>query len=145
MSQTVVDVLSQAVFYTDDADYVVIRMPARAIVAAASVLAEVGEPFSTLIVDKDEVTLILDVEAYEEYKHRLRDSQADIGLWRLITLDMELESDLVGLMAVISQALANAGVSVLPIAAYSRDHILVPAQKIDTALTALNALKTANQ
>lgn len=142
MAQTVAEVLAQVELYTEEADYVVIQMHARAITAAASVLAEVGDPFSALVVDKDEVTLILDVEAYEEYKKRLHGHQAEMRLWRLITFDMELESDLLGFMATISKALADAGISILPIAAYSRDHILVPAERISDALAALNTLKS---
>lgn len=142
MAQTVAEVLAQVELYTEEADYIIIQMPARAITSAASVLAEVGDPFSALIVDKDEVTLILDVEAYEEYKKRLHGHQAEMGLWRLITFDMELDSDLLGFMATVSKALADASISILPIAAYSRDHILVPAERIDDAIAALNTLKS---
>ncbi|QPC81128.1 ACT domain-containing protein [Phototrophicus methaneseepsis] len=141
MAQTVEEILAAAKLYTDEGIYAVVKLPSQAITPAAGVIAEVGEAFSALIVDKDEITLILDVEAYEEYQRRLRGHEANIGYWRLITFDIELESDLVGFMAVVSKTLADVGISFLALAAYSRDHILVPEAKFEAAMTALTQLQ----
>jgi len=140
--QTVESVLAQGQFLLDEGVYRVIQLPARAIIAAAGVIAEVGQPFSVLMADADEVTLILDDEAYEEYKGRLIGHTIEPTSYRLITLDLPLEPTLTGLMAQLAQALAEAGIPILPYAAYSRDHILVPAEKAQEALAALNRLKT---
>lgn len=140
--QTVESVLAQGHFLLDEGIYRVIQLPARAIIAAAGVIAEVGQPFSLLMADAHEVTLILDDEAYEEYKGRLIGHTIESTSYRLITLDFPLEPTLTGLMARLAQALAEAGVPILPYAAFSRDHILVPAEKAQEALAALNRLKT---
>ncbi len=137
-------ILAQAVFYSDDRDYHIIKLPARAITVAASIIAEVGDPFAALIVDKDEVTLLLAAEMVEEFTERLQRLPGYTlhpAAYRLITVDIELDFDLIGLMAALSAALAGAGVSILAFAAYSRDHIFVPAAQFDTALAALNTLK----
>lgn len=139
--QTPDSVFAQGQFVLDEGVYCVLHLPARAIVAAAGVLAEVGDPFMALIADKDEVTLILDEEAVEEYQGRLVGHRQDATRYRLITLDLVLESTLTGLMARMAAVLAEAGVPIFPLAAYSRDHLLVPADKAQTALNALNALK----
>ena len=139
--QTIESVLAQGRFVLDEAEYRVLRLPARAIVAAAGVIAEVGEPFSVLIADAHEVTLVIEQEAYEEYQGRLIGHTAESSPYRLITLDLPLESTLTGLMAHLAKALAAANVPIFPYAAFSRDHILVPADKADAALAALNALK----
>jgi hypothetical protein len=139
--QTVESVLAQGKFLVDEGVYRVIRLPARAIIAAAAVIAEIGEPFVALMADAHEVTLVIDDEAYEEYKARLVGHTVESATYRLITLDLPLESTLTGLMARIAQALAEAGVPIFPYAAFSRDHILVPAEKADAALAALNRLK----
>lgn len=141
MMQTVDLVLAQGQFLLDEGIYRVIRLPARAIIAAAGVIAEIADPFVALMADAHEVTLVIDDEAYEEYKGRLVGHTAEASTYRLITLDLPLESTLTGLMARMAQALAEAGVPVFPYAAYSRDHILVPAEKADAALAALNRLK----
>lgn len=139
--QTVESVLAQGKFLLDEGVYRVIRLPARAIIAAAAVIAEIGEPFVALIADAHEVTLVIDDEAYEEYKARLVGHSIESATYGLITLDLPLEPTLTGLMARIAQTLADAGVPIFPYAAFSRDHILVPAEKADAALTALNRLK----
>jgi hypothetical protein len=60
----------------------------------------------------------------------------------VITFDIALEMSLVGFMARISQALADANVSILTFAAFTRDHILVPIDQFDIALAALEKLKS---
>ena len=57
MAQTVEQALQQAKLYTDDTLYSLIHLPPNGIMAAAGVLAQIGEPFGALIADKDEVTL----------------------------------------------------------------------------------------
>jgi len=142
MPQTVEQVLQDTTFYTDNVDYVMCKLHPRAIVVAAGIIAEVADPFCTMIVDKDEVTLIIQAELASEFGNRLPEDAISTAHYRLITLDMELEPDLVGLMAAISRALAHADVTIMPLAAYSRDHLLVPAAQFDTAMNALNALKS---
>lgn len=142
MSQTIEEALRQAKLVVDAREYALLRLPPRTITAAAGVLAEISEPFCALIVDKDEVTLIIPAEAVPDFAARLRDHVAAASSYRLITLDVELEPNLVGFMARISAALAAAGVSILPLAAYSRDHLLVPSAQADTARQALEKLQS---
>ncbi|NDJ60983.1 MAG: ACT domain-containing protein [Chloroflexi bacterium] len=141
MPQTVEQALQQAQLYTDDQAYRLVRLPASAITAAAGVLAQVGEPFSALIVDKDEVTVIMPSEEVTAFADRLPDHQVSDVEYRLITFDVELEAGLVGFMARISAALAEAHVSILPYAAFNRDHVLVSAAQFDAAWSALTALR----
>jgi len=140
--QTIESVLAQGQFILDVGVYRVIRLPARAIIAAAGVIAQMGEPFAALILDAHEVTLVMDDEDYEEFKGRLVGHTVGTATYRLITLDLPLESTLTGLMARLAQTLADVGVPIFPYAAFSRDHILVPTEKAQAALTALNRLKT---
>jgi hypothetical protein len=141
MAQTVQEALRQASFYSDDEPYLLVKLPPSGITAAAGVVAEISDPFCALIVDKDEVTLVVPHEAVEEFGRRMRDHISSTSYYRLITIDAVLEPDLVGFMAAVSAALAQAGVPVFPYAAYSRDHILVPADQYDAALAALEKLK----
>lgn len=140
MPQTVEDALRAAKLYSDDQLYRLIRLPARGVVAAAGVLAEINEPFGAVILDKDEVTLVMPDDALPDFARRLHGHAASATAYRLITLDVELEPTLIGFMARIAAALAAQGVSILPFAAYSRDHLLVPAHQFDQAWTALHAL-----
>lgn len=62
------------------------------------------------------------------------------GDWRMITFDMVLPLSLVGFFAAISGALADAGVNLFTISAYTTDHVFVKDQKLETAVKALEKL-----
>lgn len=142
MPQTVDSAIKQAVFETDDTDYIMIRLSANGIMAAAGVVAQIGEPFAVLIADRHEVTLIIPAEVVEDYAPRLRNHEISTARYRLLTLDVVLEPTLIGFMARIAGTLADAGISVMPFAAYNRDHLLVPTDKFDAALQALSQLQS---
>jgi hypothetical protein len=144
MTQTVEQALSKAVLYSDAVSYTLLRLPASAITAAAGVVAQIGEPFCALIVDKNEVSLVIPADALPDFIKRLPGHSAAQQAYRLITFDLELDLALVGFMARVSRALAEAGVSILPLAAYSRDHILVPAAQFDIAMSALRKLQSGS-
>jgi uncharacterized protein len=143
--QTVEQALRAAQFYTDGVDYHLLRLPRGAVMAAAGVVAEIGDPFCALLVDKDEVTLLIPAEAVPDFANRLRGSEAVPHPYRLLTLDVVLEPSLVGFMARITGALAAEGVSVIPLGAWSRDHLLVPTAQFELALSALQRLQSALQ
>lgn len=140
MPQTLSDALQQTTFITTDDTYRLIKLPANAVSAAAGIIAEISEPFCVLIVDQHEVTLLIPNDAVEDFTPRMRDHQLG-ETYRLITADAILEPDLLGFMAAVSTALAEAGVGVFPYAAYTRDHIIVPNAQLDQALKTLDALK----
>ena len=143
MAQTVQQALTQSDLISDGREYVVVKLPAKAITAAAGVLAQISEPFCTMIADKDEVTLVIPAEAVTDFAAHLPDHTVAEKYYRLITFDIMLEFSLVGFMAAVSRTLADAGVSILAYAAYSRDHLLVPADQFATAMQALQQLKTS--
>jgi hypothetical protein len=138
---TIEKIIKESKLYTDGKPYTLLRLHARAITVGASVVAELAEPFSSLIVDKDEVTLVIPADSVEAFETRLRDYQIAETQYRLITFDIELDMSLVGFMAHISQALAEAGVTILPYAAYTRDHLLVPADQFNKAWSTLEKLR----
>lgn len=141
MPQTAAAALKQAILYTDGQDYILAKLPPKAITAAAGVVAQVGEPFCALIVDKDEVSVVLPEEAWDDFHQRMPGHVLSTYHYRLLTLDIELEPDVIGFMARISAALAGAGVSILPLAAYSRDHLMIRAEQLDLAVATLQTLQ----
>lgn len=141
MSQTVEDVLRNAKLYSDGLLYRVVKLPANAITLAAGLVAEIGTPFCALIADKDEVTLLIPDEARATFRKRLRQAETSEQAYRLITLDLPLEPDLVGLLARLAEALAAVEIPILMFAAYSRDHFLVPADNFDKAMRTLRDLQ----
>jgi hypothetical protein len=140
VAQTVEQALQKARLIVDEQPYLYLKLPAQAITLAAGMVAEVGEPFCALVVDEHEVTVIIPDDALPDFKNRLRDHEVNPTIYRLLTFDVALEPELVGFMAQVSAALATAGVPVFPFAAYTRDHVLVPADRLDAAVAALRQL-----
>jgi hypothetical protein len=127
--------------HTDGESYRFIRLPTGRATAAAGVLAEIADPFLALVVDENEITLVLPDGVINDYAKRLGKYTLSDRVYRLITFDLELEHDLIGFTALVSAALAAARVPIMPLAAFSRDHILVPAEHFETAWDALEKLK----
>ncbi|MBL8156241.1 MAG: ACT domain-containing protein [Anaerolineae bacterium] len=142
MPQTTEQALKQAVLYTDEVDYAFIKLPPKAITAAAGIIAEIGEAFCSLIADKDEVSLVIPFEAIADFEKRLPGKTLSPTPYRLITFDLELDAALVGFMARISTTLAQANVSIIPFGAFSRDHLLVRRDQVEVALAALRRLQS---
>lgn len=145
MTLSVEEALANAEFYSDEQLYHIVKLPARAIMVASGIIAEISTPFSALIVDKDEVSLIIVPDAVEEFASRLGDYEVSEVQYRLITIDITLDLNMVGFMAVVSTALAEAGVNILTYGAYTRDHFLVPTDKFATAMNTLKQLQSSYQ
>jgi hypothetical protein len=62
------------------------------------------------------------------------------GNWRMITFDMVLPLSLVGFFAAVSGALADAGVNLFTLSAYTTDHVFVKNTKLALAVKALEKL-----
>lgn len=60
--------------------------------------------------------------------------------WKLLTFDAVLPFGLVGFLASVSKALADAGVSIFALSAYSTDHVMVKEADLEKALEALKSL-----
>lgn len=136
------EALANLQLFTDRVAYSIIKLPHGAVIVAAGIVAEIGEPFMALIVDKYEITLIIPSEAIQDFSQRIPGYFASEKTYKLITLDIELDLSLVGFMSYISRALASEGISIYPLAAYSRDHILVPNDQFEQAMHILEKLKS---
>ncbi|MGB0188342.1 MAG: ACT domain-containing protein [Aequoribacter sp.] len=64
------------------------------------------------------------------------------GVFQCITLKVHSSLQAVGLTAAVSRQLAQRGISANVLAGYYHDHIFVPAQQADTALSALKAIES---
>ncbi len=134
------DALRRSVLYTDQRTYCMVHLPARAVTAAAGVLAEISTPFSAIIVDKDEVTLILAAEDFADFASRLPGHSVQPG-YRLLTFDTVLEPTLIGFLSAISACLAEHEIPLMAFSAFERDHLLIPEVRFEAAWQAITDLK----
>lgn len=100
-----------------------------------SLSPRMSAPFM-IFMDPHEVTLILDEIDLANMRPGLTMAKVEAG-YRMLTFNIVLELSVVGFMAEISRILADAGVAILPISAYSRDSLLIKQDDLAAALKAL--------
>ena len=64
---------------------------------------------------------------------------------RMITLNVHSSLDAIGFLAAITARLAAAGMGVNPVSGYFHDHLFVPADRAEEAMTVLRALAGDNR
>lgn len=62
-----------------------------------------------------------------------------VGPWRALKVQGPLDFALTGILAALTAPLADAGISLFAIATYETDYILVRAETLEAAITALTA------
>jgi len=67
--------------------------------------------------------------------------QAYQGVYRMITLQVHSSLEAVGLTAAVAEKLAEKGISANVVAAFHHDHVFVPTEKADAAISALQELQ----
>jgi hypothetical protein len=97
------------------------------------------QDFISLTRDKEEITLVVAEEAWRKMAPRFPDAVVQEGR-RLIRFDTVLDFSVVGFIAEISRALAEADISILSISTYRTDAVLVHESRFDDAV---NAVKQA--
>jgi hypothetical protein len=109
--------------------------------AALSALADL-EGFVSIVRDRDEITLILDEDVWKRLAPGFPDAQVQ-GARRMIFFDTVLDFSVVGFIAEISRALAEADISILSISTYRTDAVLVHESRFEAAVAAVkNTLMT---
>jgi hypothetical protein len=97
-----------------------------------------GDAPYMLMRDRHEMTLLLDEIDWKTMRYAARDARVEGG-FRLVTLDIELEWNVVGFLARVTEILAGAGIAVGALSAFSRDHLLIKQDDLGTALRVLGA------
>ena len=87
------------------------------------------------ITDKNEITLIIDQKVYDE--SNVIEIEKD---WKIITLDIIFPMNVVGVTAKISSAMAKEEITIMHIAAFSRDHFLIKEKDLSRAMKVLEKL-----
>ncbi len=86
--------------------------------------------------DKYEVTLLLDEIDFGTIRHAIRDAKVEGG-FRLLTFAAVLDFAVVGFLAEISGIMRDAGISIVALSGFSRDHLLVKQADLAKALKSL--------
>ena len=112
-------------------EYALISLPADTVLT----LPAMGE-LRVLVQDPVEITLILEVGAWESIAAQHPDAKANRG-YRAVRLAQDFPLETVGVMAKLTNALAQAGVSIMAYSTFKTDVVLVRQWELNTALGAL--------
>ena len=124
--------------YLPETRYVVASLPLEHYGEAVDCLRD-AEGFVSLTRDKEEVTLVVAEDIWSKLAPRFPGAVAQERR-RLIRFDTVLDFSVVGFIAEISRALAEADISILSISTYRTDAVLVHESRFDDAV---NAIKQA--
>ena len=89
-----------------------------------------------LLRDEHEVTLLLDETDWRTMRHAVRDARVETE-FRMLTFDIELDWNVVGFLARVTEILSGAGISCGALSAFSRDHLLIKQDDLGNALRVL--------
>jgi hypothetical protein len=117
--------------------YVLASVPVERLALASVLGALAGAAFAALVRARDEVSLTVP-EALRGEVEPMATHLA--GPYRVLTLDLELELDVIGYLAPALERLASAGVSVVPQCGFRTDHLLVFDRDLDAAVRVLEDL-----
>ncbi len=95
-----------------------------------------GEAPFMFLRDDREITLLLDETDWRTMRHAVRDARVESD-FRLLTLDIELPWSTIGYLALVTDILRRAGVSVGALSAFSRDHLLIKQNDLAKTLKVL--------
>ncbi|MBK9316011.1 MAG: ACT domain-containing protein [Acidobacteria bacterium] len=121
--------------YLPETRYSIAAIPLDLYSVAVECLREI-DGFVSLTRDKAEVSLIVEQDTWQNIESRFPGSKAQLHR-RMIRFDTVLDFSVVGFIAEVSRALADADISILSLSTYSTDAVLVHESKFDAAVAAV--------
>lgn len=121
----------QDVIQVLEGEYALISLPAN-----ASLTLPVGGELKIVIHDPVEITLVLEVSAWEKIAAQHFSAKVGRG-YRAIRLSQDFPLETVGVMAKLTGALAQAGVSIMAYSTYKTDVVLVRSWELTQAVGVL--------
>jgi len=138
MRQSAAELLRETKIEVDAATYVLLSLTSEqwtTLLSNPELSPRMSVPFM-IFYDGREVTLLLDEDDFANVRGAVRDAKAERG-FRLLTFDVELDLNTVGYLALAAKILADTNVSIVPLGAFSRDHLLIKQDDLAAALKAL--------
>jgi hypothetical protein len=105
-------------------DYLMIRLPVDTKPIPGEWYRPATTRYAVFVREPKDITLIVPQRKWLRMQHMFRKSQVSEAM-KVIIFDIELGINVYGFIAAISQVLANAKISLMPVSSFHRDHILV--------------------
>ncbi len=133
MNRTADELLRRTRLLVRKGPYAMGAWPPAQVSAVYAGILRGNETTAFVMLDEREATALL----HEKNLPELPPPKSIERGWSVITLDQKMDWDVVGVLAIVSQALAAASIPIGAATAFSRDHILVPRARLEDALLAL--------
>ena len=131
-------IFAQTGLFTDGKVYLILKVGRARGECIPTGLEAWPASFWAWVRDKDELTLVLAQDCVAQLPSSVM--VLDVSPpYRLITFDISLDWGVVGYLAALTSVLAEVGISLFALSAFSRDHILVAAADFDRAWDELDA------
>ncbi|QQS45271.1 MAG: ACT domain-containing protein [Acidobacteriota bacterium] len=121
--------------YLPETRYAIVSIPLDQYGDVVDCLREI-DGFVSVTRDKSEISLIVDQEIWRRLEPRFPGSKSQLHR-RMIRFDTIFDFSVVGFIAEISRALADADISILGLSTYSTDAVLVHESKFEAAVAAV--------
>jgi hypothetical protein len=120
-------------------EYLLVSLPLRHAERAALLSASVSGGFAAWLRERDELSLTLPRASWSADGPLAAEARVS-GPLRLLTLDIDIALDVCGYLAPAAERLAAEGIPIVPQCGFLKDHLLVPAERLDDALAVLEGL-----
>ncbi len=134
----VAGLLAQTVLRVDPRAFIIVGVSASLEISVRRALADVHAPFFVQFFPHEQ-TIILAEDEWVRVKGRFPGAREEPG-YRLITLEANLDWQVVGYLSVVTAALARAGIAVGVLSSFHHDHLLVHGDRLENALATLQHL-----
>ncbi len=133
--------LAQTRVRVDPRTFVIVSVPVRFESTLRQAIAEVHAPLFVQI-GADELTAVLATDEWTRVRRVFPGATEEAG-YRMITLEVRLDWQVIGYLAAVTRALADAGVPVGVLSSFHYDHLLVRDDLLGKAEAALQHLINA--
>ncbi|MDR7521206.1 MAG: ACT domain-containing protein [Armatimonadota bacterium] len=122
----------------DPRGFVVVGVSPFYEVSMRKAMAEVHAPFFVQFFPHEQ-TIVLAEDEWARVRAKFRGAREEGG-YRLVTLEATVDLITASYLTVVTAALAEAGIEARVLSSFHHDHLLVPADRLDDALAALQRL-----
>jgi len=132
-------ILAQMRWVTRPERFVLVRLHPRERLVALQLLSRAGSDMVQFIAEPECLTMLLSERDWRELQPGFPNARIQ-RYYRMISYAADLPDGLIGFLAAVTQALAAAGIPILAVCSFARDHILVQEHAAPAALLVLEQL-----
>ncbi len=133
--------VAQTALRVDSRLFTIVGVPVSLEISVRKAIADVHAPFFVQFFPHEQ-TIVLAEDEWVRLKGKFPGAREEPG-YRLVTLEANLDWQVVGYLSVVTAALAGAGIAVGVLSSFHHDHLLVRADRLDDAVAALQHLVDA--